>query len=67
VQEVNPVWFIGGVTVQLVKGDVWQLPQVLLVDIGAITCALVPLIGRPVATIPLWQEAVQSLVLVMPE
>jgi hypothetical protein len=66
VQEVNPVWFIGGVIVQLVK-DVWQLPQVLLVDIGATVCALAPLIGRPVATIPLWQEAVQSVALVTPE
>jgi hypothetical protein len=52
VQEVSPVWFIGGVTAQLVP-MVWQLPQVLLVDIGATVCAFAPLAGRPVAEVPL--------------
>lgn len=33
---------------------VWQLPQVLLVK-GATVWALVPLLGRPVAEVPLWQ------------
>jgi hypothetical protein len=64
-QAVNPAWFIGGVTVQLVP-MVWQLPQVLLVDIGATVCALVPLPGRPVAEVPLWQ-VVQSVAAVTPE
>jgi hypothetical protein len=64
VQEVSPVWFIGGVIAQLVP-MVWQLPQVLLVDIGATVCALVPLAGRPVAVVPLWQ-VVQSVVRVTP-
>jgi hypothetical protein len=33
---------------------VWQLPQVVLVN-GDTVCALVPLAGRPVAAVPLWQ------------
>jgi len=44
---------------------VWQLPQVFLVDIGETLCALAPLIGRPVAAVPLWQ-VVQLVALVMP-
>lgn len=46
-----PVWFIaaGAHAVPMA----WQLPQVALV-IGAARCALVPLVGRPVALLPLW-------------
>jgi len=58
-QAVSPAWFIGGATTQLLP-IVWQLPQVLLVDIGATLCALVPVMGLPVAAVPLWQ-VVQSL------
>lgn len=43
---------------------VWQLPQVLFV-IGVTVCALTPLVGRPVALVPLWQ-AVQLLAEVTP-
>jgi hypothetical protein len=31
------------------------VPQVVLVDIGATVCALVPVTGRPVALVPSWQ------------
>jgi hypothetical protein len=49
VQPVAPVWFMVAGTHAL--PTVWQLPQVLLV-IGATRCALVPLIGFPVALVP---------------
>ena len=52
VQLVAPVWFITA-EVQAVP-MVWQLPQVVLV-IGATVCALAPLVGTPVAEVPLWQ------------
>ena len=52
VQLVAPVWFIV-VGVHAAK-LVWQLPQALPV-IGATVCALTPLVGRPVAAVPLWQ------------
>jgi hypothetical protein len=52
VQLVTPVWFIV-VGTQAAK-LVWQVPQVVLV-IGATVCALAPVIGRPVAAVPLWQ------------
>lgn len=43
----------------------WQLPQLVLVN-GETVCALAPLVGRPVALLPLWQDTVQLLDLVMP-
>lgn len=33
---------------------VWQLAQVLMV-MGATVCAFAPVVGRPVALVPLWQ------------
>jgi hypothetical protein len=59
-QVVAPVWFmVAGV--QTVPG-VWHNPQVLAV-IGVVRWALVPVVGRGVAEVPLWQpETVQSVV-----
>jgi hypothetical protein len=45
--------------VQTVPG-VWHEPQVLAV-IGAVRWALVPVVGRPVATVVLWQPVKQSV------
>lgn len=62
VQLVAPAWFMV-VGVQATP-TVWQLPQVLLV-MGAVICALVPVVGRPVALVPLWQ-VVQLVAAVTP-
>jgi hypothetical protein len=43
----------------------WQLPQVLSVS-GATVCALTPVVGRPVAEMPLWHPVVQLVALVTP-
>ena len=60
---VSPVWFmVAGIHAVPM---VWQLAQVLAV-IGATVCALAPVVGRPVAEVPLWQ-VVQLLAPVTPE
>jgi hypothetical protein len=65
VHDVTPVWFIFGLAeISQLVPMVWQLPQVLLV-IGAAVCALAPLVGTPVAEVPLWQ-VVQFCPLVIP-
>ncbi len=63
VQLVSPVWFmVAGVQLVPIR---WQLPQVLSVS-GATVCALTPVIGRPVADVPLWHPVVQLVALVTP-
>ena len=62
-QLISPAWFIVA-GAQVVPME-WQLPQVLSVS-GARMCALVPLVGRPVADVPLWQPVVQLVALVTP-
>ena len=59
---MTPLWFmVAGVHPAPM---VWQLPQVLAV-IGATVWALAPLVGTPVAELPLWQ-VVQFWPLVTP-
>lgn len=66
-QLVAPVWFITA-GVQAVP-MAWQLPQVLPV-MGAIVCALAPLVGRPalgaLVVAVLWHPVKQSVAAVTP-
>lgn len=62
-QLVRPAWFmVAGTQVVPIA---WHSPQVLLVN-GATVCALVPVAGRPVADVPLWQPVKQLVALVTP-